>query len=98
MYSKHSANLDEVLASGKELLDDVNQLLTKNDSAISQAILDLKNVLENFKVVATYAKTFMGTVARKPWRLLWGGPVPRLPSEESILKTDKVVPGPIPND
>ena len=98
LYAKHSANLDEVLASGKELLDDVNQLLTKNDSAISQAILDLKNVLENFKVVATYAKTFMGTVARKPWRLLWGGPVPRLPSEESILKTDKVVPGPIPND
>ena len=98
LYSKHSATLDEVLASGKELHDDVNQLLTKNDSAISQAILDLKNVLENFKVVATYAKTFMGTVARKPWRLLWGGPVPRLPSEESILKTDKVVPGPIPND
>jgi hypothetical protein len=86
------------MASGKELLDGVNELLNKNDSAISQAILDLKNVLENFKVVATYAKTFMGTVARKPWRLLWGGPVPRLPSEESILKTDKVVPAPIPND
>jgi len=98
LYAKHSANLDEVMASGKELLDGVNELLNKNESAVTKAVLDLKNVLENFKVVATYAKTFMGTVARKPWRLLWGGPVPRLPSEESILKTDKVVPGPIPND
>jgi len=98
LYGKHTANLDEVLTSGKELIDSANELLNKNDSAIYQAIQDLKNVMENFKVIATYGKTFMGTVARKPWRLIWGGPVPRLPSEESILKTDKVIPGPIPND
>ncbi|NDE85186.1 MAG: MCE family protein [Verrucomicrobia bacterium] len=98
LYAKRSASLDEVMTSGKELLDGVNELLTKNDTAITQAILDLKNVLENFKVIATYGKTFMGTVARKPWRLLWGGPVPRLPSEDAILKSDKPVPAPIPND
>ena len=98
LYGKHTANLDEVLTSGKELIDSANELLNKNDSAIYQAIQDLKNVMENFKVIATYGKTFMGTVARKPWRLIWGGPVPRLPSEESILKTDKVIPGPVPND
>ena len=98
LYAKRSASLDEVMSSGKQLLDGVNDLLTKNDSAITQAILDLKNVLENFKVVATYAKTFMGTVARKPWRLIFGGPVPRLPSEDTILKSDKPVPAPIPND
>jgi hypothetical protein len=98
LYAKHSANLDEVMASGKELLDGVNTLLTKNDSAINQAILDLKNVLENMKVIATYGKTFVGTIARKPWRLIWGGPVPRLPTEEQILKSDKPIPAPIPND
>ena len=98
LYAKHSANLDEVMASGKELLDGVNTLLTKNDSAINQAILDLKNVLENMKVIATYGKTFVGTIARKPWRLIWGGPVPRLPTEEQILNSDKPIPGPIPND
>lgn len=98
LYAKRSASLDEVMSSGKQLLDGVNDLLTKNDSAITQAVLDLKNVLENFKVVATYAKTFMGTVARKPWRLIFGGPVPRLPSEDTILKSDKPVPAPIPND
>jgi ABC-type transporter Mla subunit MlaD len=98
LYAKHSANLDEVMASGKELLDGVNTLLTKNDSAINKAILDLRNVLENMKVIATYGKTFVGTVARKPWRLVWGGPVPRLPTEEQILESDKPIPGPIPND
>lgn len=98
LYAKHSANLDEVMASGKELLDGVNTLLTKNDSAINKAILDLRNVLENLKVIATYGKTFVGTVARKPWRLMWGGPVPRLPTEEQILESDKPIPGPIPND
>ena len=98
LYSKHSANLDEVMASGKELLDGVNTLLTKNESAINKAILDLRNVLENMKVIATYGKTFVGTVARKPWRLIWGGPVPRLPTEEQILESDKPIPGPIPND
>ena len=98
LYAKHSANLDEVMASGKELLDGVNTLLTKNESAINKAILDLRNVLENMKVIATYGKTFVGTVARKPWRLMWGGPVPRLPTEEQILESDKPIPGPIPND
>ena len=98
LYAKHSANLDEVMASGKELLDGVNTLLTKNDSAINKAILDLRNVLENLKVITTYGKTFVGTVARKPWRLVWGGPVPRLPTEEQILNSDKPIPAPIPND
>jgi len=98
LYAKHSANLDEVMASGKELLDGVNTLLTKNESAINKAILDLRNVLENLKVIATYGKTFVGTVARKPWRLVWGGPVPRLPTEEQILNSDKPIPAPIPND
>ena len=98
LYAKHSANLDEVMASGKELLDGVNTLLTKNESAINKAILDLRNVLENMKVIATYGKTFVGTVARKPWRLIWGGPVPRLPTEEQILESDKPIPAPIPND
>ena len=98
LYAKRMASLDQVMTSGKELIDGVNTLLTKNDSAISQAILDLRNVLENMKVIATYGKTFVGTVARKPWRLVWGGPVPRLPTEEQILKSDKTIPAPIPND
>jgi len=98
LYAKRSASLDEVMTSGKVLLDKANELLAQNQEAINKVVKDLKVVLDNFKVISTYGKTFVGTVARKPWRLVFGGPVPRLPSEEKIMKSDKPVPAPIPND
>ena len=98
LYAKRSASLDEVMTSGKVLLDKANELLAQNQEAINKVVKDLKVVLDNFKVISTYGKTFMGTVARKPWRLIFGGPVPRLPAEEKILSSEKPVPAPVPND
>ncbi len=98
LYAKRSASLDEVMSSGKQLLDKANELISQNQDALDKVISDLKVVMDNFKVISTYGKTFVGTVARKPWRLLFGGPVPRLPTEETILQSPKPVPAPIPND
>ena len=98
LYAKRSTSLDEVMSTGKELLDQANDLIAQNREAIDKVIKDLRVVLDNFKVISTYGKTFMATVARKPHRLIFGGPVPRLPSEEKILSTDKPVPAPVPND
>jgi ABC-type transporter Mla subunit MlaD len=98
LYAKRSASLDEVMTAGKQLLDQANDLIAKNQEAFNKIVTDLRVVLDNFKVISTYGKTFVGTVARKPWRLVFGGPVPRLPSEEKILNSDKPVPAPIPND
>ena len=98
LYAKRSASLDEVMTAGKTLLDKANELITKNQDAINKVVADLKVVLDNFKVISTYGKTFMGTVARKPWRLIFGGPVPRLPTEDKIISSDKPVPAPVPND
>ena len=98
LYAKRSASLDEVMTAGKTLLDKANDLIAQNREAIDKVIKDLRVVLDNFKVISTYGKTFMATVARKPHRLIFGGPVPRLPSEEKILSTDKTVPAPVPND
>ena len=98
LYAKRSASLDEVMTAGKQLLDQANDLISKNENAINKLIADLRVVMDNFKVISTYGKTFVGTVARKPWRLVFGGPVPRLPSEEKIMQSDKPVPAPIPND
>jgi ABC-type transporter Mla subunit MlaD len=98
LYAKRSASLDEVMTAGKQLLDQANDLIAKNPEAFNKIVTDLRVVLDNFKVISTYGKTFVGTVARKPWRLVFGGPVPRLPSEEKILNSDKPVPAPIPND
>ena len=98
LYAKRSASLDEVMTAGKQLLDQANDLIAQNQEAINKIMKDLRVVLDNFKVISTYGKTFVGTVARKPWRLVFGGPVPRLPSEEKIIQSDKPVPAPIPND
>ena len=98
LYAKRSASLDEVMTAGKTLLDKANDLIAQNQEALNKVIKDLKVVLDNFKVISTYGKTFMGTVARKPHRLIFGGPVPRLPSEEKILSSDQPVPAPVPND
>ena len=98
LYAKRSASLDEVMTAGKILLDNANDLIAQNREAIDKVIKDLRVVLDNFKVISTYGKTFMATVARKPHRLIFGGPVPRLPSEEKILSSDKPVPAPVPND
>ena len=98
LYAKRSASLDEVMTAGKTLLDKANELIAKNQDAINKVVADLKVVLDNFKVISTYGKTFMGTVARKPWRLIFGGPVPRLPTEDKIISSDKPVPAPVPND
>jgi len=98
LYAKRTASLDEVMTAGKLLLDKANELITQNQDAINKVMKDLRVVLDNFKVISTYGKTFVGTVARKPWRLVFGGPVPRLPSEEKIIASDKPIPAPIPND
>lgn len=98
LYAKRSASLDEVMTAGKQLLDQANDLIAQNQEAINKIMKDLRVVLDNFKVISTYGKTFVGTVARKPWRLVFGGPVPRLPSEEKIIQSDKPIPAPIPND
>ena len=98
LYAKRSASLDEVMTAGKILLDKANDLIAQNREAIDKVVKDLRVVLDNFKVISTYGKTFMATVARTPHRLIFGGPVPRLPSEQNILSTDKPVPAPVPND
>ncbi|MBM4455517.1 MAG: MCE family protein [Verrucomicrobia bacterium] len=98
LYAKRSASLDEVMTAGKILLDKANDLIAQNREAIDKVIKDLRVVLDNFKVISTYGKTFMATVARKPHRLIFGGPVPRLPSEEKIISTDQPVPAPVPKD
>lgn len=98
LYAKRSASLDEVMTSGKQLLDRANDLIAQNQEAIDKMMKDLRVVMDNFKVISTYGKTFMGTVARKPWRLVFGGPVPRLPAEDKIIESEKPVAAPIPND
>lgn len=56
------------------------------------AMLDsLRVSTENLKVVSTNAKALTATLAEKPWRVFWGGPTVTPPSEDDILKSNKVI-------
>ena len=68
------------------------KLLGENEADLHNSVANLKVISENLKVVSTYAKSLTGTLAQTPWRLVWGGKTPPLPSEEEILKSKTPVP------
>jgi ABC-type transporter Mla subunit MlaD len=85
------------------LMDHADKFLQDGDSTIAQfntpesrerlnAMLDsLRISSENLKVVSTNAKALTATLAQKPWRVFWGGPTVMPPSENDILKSNKVL-------
>ncbi|MFQ3669963.1 MAG: MlaD family protein [Verrucomicrobiia bacterium] len=97
----HSVITDvrQLTAKGSDLVSKTNTLLDDNSAKISR-LLDnadrltssLKVTADNLKVVSTYAKSLMYTLADKPWRLIWGGKTPPLPPEEEILRSSQPVP------
>jgi len=85
------------------LLDNGNKFLIDGDSVISnfntpegkQRLNDMLDSLkvstENLKVVSSNAKALTATLAEKPWRVFWGGPTVPAPTEDDVLKSDKVI-------
>ena len=85
------------------LIGHADKFLTDGDSVIStfntpesrQRINDMLDSLrvstENLKVVSTNAKALTATLAAKPWRVFWGGSTVTPPSEDAILKSNKVL-------
>ncbi len=86
-------------AKGTDLVTKTNSLLDDNSVKISRLLdnadrltASLNVTAANLKVVSTYAKSLLHTLADKPWRVIWGGKTPPLPSEEEILKSNRPVP------
>lgn len=85
------------------LMDNANKFLVDGDSVIgnfnspdgkarlNEMLDSLRVATENLKVVSTNAKALTATLAIKPWRVFWGGPTVVPPSEEDILKSNKVI-------
>ena len=90
-------------ASLPPLIGHADKFLTDGDSVIStfntpesrERINDMLDSLrvstENLKVVSTNAKALTATLAAKPWRVFWGGSTVMPPSEDAILKSNKVL-------
>ncbi|GAB4252557.1 MAG: hypothetical protein OHK005_19800 [Candidatus Methylacidiphilales bacterium] len=86
-------------AKGSDLVSKTNLLLDDNSAKITRLLdnadrltASLNVTAGNLKVVSTYAKSLLYTLANKPWRVIWGGKTPPLPSEAEILKSNQPVP------
>jgi ABC-type transporter Mla subunit MlaD len=96
LSQKLSVSLPPLIDHADTFLVNGNSFIANFNTPESRARLeDMLNSLrvssENLKVVSTNAKALTATLAVKPWRVFWGGPTVLPPSEDDILKSDKVL-------
>lgn len=89
-------NANTLSKDADELVLRVDGILKKHEGKIDNTLTDLKVVLQNLKVVSTYSKAVSGTLGQRPWRIVWGGQISKLPSEKKIIKSDKPIPVELP--
>jgi ABC-type transporter Mla subunit MlaD len=90
-FSKILDNAESLTANADELLSALEKVINQNEGNVDQTLKDLYVSLQNLKVVSTYAKSLVGTLAEKPNRIIWGGVINKLPAEKDILKENKPV-------
>jgi len=95
--SKHlEVSLPPLIGHADKFLQDGDSVIaTFNTPESRERLNDMLDSLrvstENLKVVSTNAKALTATLAVKPWRVFWGGPTVLPPSEDAILKSNKVI-------
>jgi ABC-type transporter Mla subunit MlaD len=80
---------DKFLQDGDSVLANFNTPAGKE--RLNEMLDSLRVSTENLKVVSTNAKALTATLAEKPWRVFWGGSTVLPPSEDDILKSNKVL-------
>lgn len=85
------------------LIDHADQFLQNSNSVIANlntpesrarlndVLANLRVSTENLKVVSSNAKALTATLADTPWRVFWGGATVKAPSEDEVLKSNKVI-------
>lgn len=89
--------LQDTLKSANDVMERTKGLVSGVDKDLASRMNELKVVLQNMKVVSTDAKAFSRTIGERPSKLIFGGKVNRLPSEEQIIRSEKPVPGIVPD-
>ena len=94
---------DQLSSSLPPLMNHADKFITDGDAVLAnfnspegkQRLNDMLDSLrvstENLKVVSTNAKALTATLAEKPWRVFWGGTTVPAPSEDEVLKSNKVI-------
>src|SRR5947207_9376886 len=85
-------NLDGVAKDADTFLSTGNTFIKSTDKQLQEQLKQLHVTLLNLKVVTTYAKALVETLAEKPNRVIFSGKPAKLTPESEILKSSKPVP------
>ncbi len=96
LSQKLDTSLPPLLDNGNKFLLDGDSLIANLNTPetrerITEMIANLRVSTENLKVVSSNAKALTATLAATPWRVFWGGPTVPAPSENEVLKSNKVI-------
>jgi ABC-type transporter Mla subunit MlaD len=89
-------NLDGLAKGADSFLSTGNTFIKSTDKQLQEQLKQLHVTLLNLKVVTTYAKALLETLAEKPNRVIFSGKPAKLTPESEILKSSKPVPGKTP--
>ena len=85
-------NLDNLTKGADAVLGTADHFITTTDKQLQEQLKQLHVTLLNLKVVTTYAKALVETLAEKPNRVIFSGKPATLTPEAEILKSNKPVP------
>jgi ABC-type transporter Mla subunit MlaD len=85
-------NLDGVAKGADKVFGSADAFISTTNKQLQEQLKQLHVTLLNLKVVTTYAKELVETLAQKPNRLIFSGKPARLTPESEILKSSKPLP------
>jgi len=81
-----------VAKGADNLFGSADTFIKSTDKQLQEQLKQLHVTLLNLKVVTTYAKELVGTLAAKPNRVIFSGKPATLTPESEILKSSKPLP------
>jgi ABC-type transporter Mla subunit MlaD len=85
-------NLDGMAKGADTVLGTADKFINTTDRQLQEQLKQLHVTLLNLKVVTTYAKELVETLAQKPNRIIFSGKPATLTPESEILKSSKPLP------
>src|SRR3982751_768950 len=85
-------NIDSLAKGADSVLGTADHFISTTDKQLNEQLKQLHVTLLNLKVVTTYAKELVETLAEKPNRVIFSGKPPTLTPESEILKSSKPLP------
>ena len=85
-------NVDTMAKGADAVLGTADHFISGTDKQLQEQLKQLHVTLLNLKVVATYAKALLESLAQKPNRIIFSGKPPTLTPEGEILRSSKPLP------